>query len=253
MSSMVIRQAARRPDADWRKRGILRGGPAPSFGPGGVSSGLIVWLKADAIQGLNNNDPCPNWGDSSGVGNNFGSLAFNPTYHTAQINGLPAIYYPLSVNTGHQMAASWQGGTPTAGECFAVCKADADPGGSASSGGIWRFGTAGTQDHITLNDGHTYLGWGRTTRPDIGDLTPDFAGWRRLNIWSATNDYSFQVDAVNVYSTASNTVGFTAQPQLSDGGVLYVGHIAEYIQYNRKLSGGERTAVDNYLKGKYGL
>lgn len=230
-----------------------RTGGGGASGPPSVT-GLILWLKADSLA-LANNDLVGDWPDQSGVGNNFSEVtpSLKPVFHTNQVNGLPAIYFPLFTNNGLTMTAAWKPATPTAGECFAVCKADADPGGGASSGGIWRFGTAGFWDHITLNDGHVYLGWGRTARPDIGDLAPNFAAWRRLNIWSAPNDYSFQVDAVNVYSTAVNAVGFIAQPLLSRGGVVYVGHIAEYIQYNRKLTAGERTTVDNYLKAKYAL
>lgn len=245
MSRLTLKRSLLRP---------LRAGATAPFGPGGVSTGLILWLKADSLIGFVNNDLVPSYLDSSGVGNHFGQSgadSLKPIYHTAQVNGLPAIYYPFVTNNSHQMSAPWQGGAPTTSECFAIAKADNDPASDPSAGFIWSFGTS-FADVIVENTGDIRLGWGTNTRPIIGNPVPSMSSWRRLNIWSAPNDYSFQIDTVNFYLNAVNTVAFATNPLFS-GSTPYMGHIAEYIQYNRKLSAGERTSVDNYLKAKYNL
>jgi len=223
-------------------------------GPSSLT-GLIIWLKADSL-GLNNNDVIPTWSDQSGRGNHFTQSlgdALKPIYHTAQINGLPAVYIPFVSNNGIGLASGYTDGTPTEGECFAVVKADADPAADPGSGWLWDFSTVGFPDSFVDNSGHIFLAWGRSTRTDVGDPAASFAGWRRINIWSKTNDYSLQIDTVNFFATATNTVSFNANPRFSKQATIYTGHIAEYIQYNRKLSAGERTQVDDYLKAKYAL
>lgn len=66
-------------------------------GPGGVgtSASNILWLKADAITGLNDNDPVATWADNSG--NTFdliqGTAASKPTYQTNEINSKPIVRF----------------------------------------------------------------------------------------------------------------------------------------------------------------
>jgi hypothetical protein len=66
-------------------------------------SGLQLWLKADAIVGLNDNDPVTDWQDSSSANNDAasgGGTGLNPpTYKTNILNGLPAVRFD-AVNDG---------------------------------------------------------------------------------------------------------------------------------------------------------
>ncbi len=60
---------------------------------------LQLWLKADAITGLNNNDPVSTWVDSSVNGRNATqSGAARPTYITSALNGKPVIRFDGSVD-----------------------------------------------------------------------------------------------------------------------------------------------------------
>ena len=230
--------------------------PAPPPPGPETISGLILWVKASDLSQADGSY-VNNLTDASGTGNNLNSTP-NPNtakFYNNQINGRPAIHYWYSGQPlYHVMTSAWKPSTPTSGECFCVCRSQADPTTDPAHGGIWSAGTAGVADHIPYQDGTVYLGWGRTTRPNIGNLAPDFSQWHRLNIWSATNDYSFQVDGATVYSTASSTPGFATTPSL--GGnitVTYAGYIAEYIQYNRKLTAPERASVNTYLTWRYGI
>lgn len=57
--------------------------------------GLKLWLKADAITGLNDGDPVGTWNDSSGNGNNAAqsTAANKPTYKTSIINSQPIVRF----------------------------------------------------------------------------------------------------------------------------------------------------------------
>jgi hypothetical protein len=87
------------------KNGLLRVGVLSAgllllaAGPGGAvdipTSNLRVWLKADAISGLNSGDLVTNWPDSSGLG--FDAAQTNatrqPYYYSNVVNGLPVVRF----------------------------------------------------------------------------------------------------------------------------------------------------------------
>ena len=55
----------------------------------------MVWLRADAITGLNDTDPVATWPDSSGNSNDAtqGTAADRPLYRTNIVNGLPIVRF----------------------------------------------------------------------------------------------------------------------------------------------------------------
>jgi hypothetical protein len=60
------------------------------------SSGLLLWVKADALT-LSDNDPISTWPDSSGNANNLtNTLLLRPTFKTNQQNSLPGILFTSS-------------------------------------------------------------------------------------------------------------------------------------------------------------
>jgi len=66
-------------------------------------AGPKLWLKADGIAGLSNNDPITTWSDSSGQGNNCTSSGSNrPTYQTNVLLGTPrgTHYFKASNGSG---------------------------------------------------------------------------------------------------------------------------------------------------------
>lgn len=56
-------------------------------------SGMLFWLKADAITGLSDGDDVSQWDDSSGNGNHLkqGTAANKPHYKTGILNGEPVV------------------------------------------------------------------------------------------------------------------------------------------------------------------
>ena len=63
-------------------------------------SDLRLWLKADAITGLNDGDKISTWYDLSGNGYNLVQTDYNrqPTYHINGIDGKPVIRLNASNN-----------------------------------------------------------------------------------------------------------------------------------------------------------
>src|SRR5262245_37132262 len=68
-------------------------GASKAFTPADVS-GLVVWLRADAL-GLNDGDPVGTWTDGSGNGRDLtqATAAKKPTYKTNIVNGKPVVRF----------------------------------------------------------------------------------------------------------------------------------------------------------------
>lgn len=96
-------------------------------GPDSVA-GLLLWLKADAILGLNDGDNVTSWVSSEGNAYNFTKPAYVsgfPTYQAGVLNGLPVVRhvgagsvnkrlnFPHSLAAGHNLS-------PTSPTMFAV-------------------------------------------------------------------------------------------------------------------------------------
>ncbi len=64
-----------------------------------------------------------------------------------------------------------------------------------------------------------------------------------------------QFTTADVQQTATNTVGLPAAPRLGHaaGSASFIGHVAEFIVCNAKLSGGDRTSMKAYIATKFGL
>lgn len=239
--------------ADRRSALITQRAPAAGGGGGGSppSTNLMVWLKADSLV-LSDTDPVGTWTDSSGNGNDLTQTTAGdkPEYRTNQIDGKPALRF---------ISADWMtmpdGGFDdlTSGEIFVVLKMTNDPSASNYFNGIWQFGSAPEEDHYPFSDGDVYMGWGSNTRYACGNPGTSLATWHLLNIRSAANDWKILINQVELFSTASNTVGFTQFPivGVATSGSYIIGFIAEIIMYNTVLGSGPRSDVISYLDAKY--
>ena len=218
-------------------------------------AGLLIWLRADRIVGPPAQDaPVSQWDDISGKGNHFndGGLGAtrDPLFKRNAVNGLPALWFKQHAEDWSTLQLiAYQQGTPTAGECFFVLKADADP---SAFGALCEFGAASLPDLWPSTDGNVYMGWGRGTRPSIGNPTPSLASWRLLNVHSATNDWKVFLDGTQIDSSGTNTPAFLPSGVLSPG-TGFGGQIAEYIQFDRGLTQSERDQIEAYIATKYAL
>jgi len=228
-------------------------GCCPGASPDDVEGvALVIWYKADALA-LNNNDPVETWPDSSGNGHDGTTPFVSPLFATGQLDGLPAVRWPGVSNT--HVAVPNVLTALTAGECFCVLKVDADPppGPGPNIGDIWEFGSNNTDDYYPFTDGQIYMGWGSTVRKTVGNPTPVLTAWRVLNVSSKSAEYIVRLDGTQIFTTATNTVGFDAAPKIGESanGNVMKGYIAEYIMYDGVLVAADRDIVHEYLRTKY--
>lgn len=265
------------------------GGGGGGGGPAAPADGshLLVWLRGDSNMYSDagttlvtaNGSTVFQWNDLSGNGNhavhNTGLFALDgsPTLETAGLN---------SQNVVRFTAASKQTLTLpnifvalTSGEAFIVVKKVADPANTPDNvTAFWDFGAdgggGGLNSHVTYSDGNIYEVFGSTARKSCGNPTPSFAStYRVYSVYSAPGDWQNFIDGSSFFSTGTNTVQFPGNGAGPSGSStrcnLGSGHsspsvnfyadmrVAEFLFYNHKLSGPDRSTVTTYLGARYGL
>lgn len=215
-------------------------------------AGLAVWLKASdlALADGANVSTWPNPGslaDAAAVG------GFEPKYRAA-VNGGPAVEF---INEGASVADVLN--LPdlsalTAGMVFVVIKTRADPPGSDDSTGLWRLGTSGLNTHFPYTDSIILDGTGTTARKTVGNPATPLTQFNVYDVRTASGSWEARLNGTSLFSTATNTVGFSATPRIgqSNGTYFLDGWIKEFLIYNSALSSGDATAVRDYLKARHG-
>jgi len=224
-----------------------------TFSPSQIS-GLIVWLDASQISGLNNNDPVTTWTDLSGNGNNATQATGSqkPTYKTSELNGRPVVLFdgvddklataafssalaqPASIYT----VVSWT----VTGATFQ------DPIDGIASGQrmVIAFEVA-TQKFIM------FAGSAVT----FGGVASAGASFHLLNaIYNGASSSGF-INGVNQPGLSSNpgTEGITGV-LLGDaplGGQAFSGRIAEVLVYSGAHSATQRQSIESYLNSKWAI
>lgn len=192
----------------------------------------------------------------------------NGRHWTQATAGSRLLWQPGVVN-GHAVARAdgvddhWTGpdlSTLTAGEVFIVVKLDADPPAADAQTGFWDIGSdTNLADAIPFTDGVLYDSFGSTARKTTVNPTPSLAtAFRLYNVVSVSGEWTSFLDGTQLFTTATNTVGFTTTTLLgrSAGGAVNSfldGDIAEFILFPRKLSAGEKTQMKAYFASRYAL
>lgn len=241
-------------------------------GPGGVSSGIKLWLDAGNV---NNTSPATNpsngstvsvWKDISGNGNNATVLSGQgtPVISSSQINGKDVIKFTRS--------------TGSAGTVYEVPGVDIRATAMAKTTifTVYRQGTNNSADwHGIWGDDNG--GWDRFFMPrfgsdngivSVGPPTNNVAvagagvvGTTKLLTAvydnGTTNGSTIYFNAIPVQTVTDNSSATAAQSDLRIGwdgdDNPYNGDIAELIVYNRKLTDCEIKTVNKYLGYKYGV
>lgn len=214
--------------------------------------GLELWLKADAITGLNDADPVTTWPDSSGKGRDATqSVGGNkPAYKVNIVNGKPVVRFNGSSN--FMNLPDFLTGF-SAGEIFLVIKLNNDPP-TVGSGGLWEFGSAAQASHYPFTDGVIYDAFGTDTRKTTVNPTPTLAAWRLYNVSSASGAWTSRLDTTQLFTTATNTVAWTTAPKFGTSSTFFTdGDIAEILIYSSILSSADRSSLSSFLSSKYAL
>lgn len=224
--------------------------------PANLGATLLAWYKGDLLSG-SNNDPISTWTDSSGNGNHATqSGAIRPILATALLNGMNAVRFDYlgGGDTYFDLPNMFSSGS--AASAYVVIKCDLDPPTINSASGIWDIGSDSQASHFPFGDSNVYDEFGTDSRKSVGNPTPSLASWRIYGPHSAANDWAAFLDGVSIFSTGTNTVGFTTTPRLGGyppTGMNLDGWMAEVVFTNAKQSSGDREKVEGYLAYKWGL
>jgi hypothetical protein len=205
-----------------------------------ATENLVLWLKADTLNGLADGDPVSSWPDTSGCDHHAtqSNSTYQPLYRTNRVNGLPALYFDA---TNDRMGTPLVIASPFT--AFAVyCQRDANGNRRAVQGSTnWLIGPYGGSyryyngAHIT-GDAVTI---GRFVYASVIQTEVSGAYWLDGGLVGANGN-----------KNAPGTVGLGAQGAYPD---VLGGDIAEVLFYDRALLTSERQDVEAYLKAKYSL
>lgn len=244
-----------------------------SFGPGpNTLSNLELWLDAYQISGLADGAQISTWLDSSGNGRDatglVGTYPTKPKYRASLgPNSQPTVEMSAATDTTGPWFSLPNFLTGfTAGDIFAVVKINGDPPNTLAARcapPYGDFGSAGDEyfPNHTLGGataGVIFDAFGSTVRKQTVNPTPALTSWRLYESRSASGAWSNHLDGVQLFSTATNTVGWSTTPFIghsTTNNKHLNGFISEIILYSRILNDTtERKAVIHaYLNTKYGL
>lgn len=145
----------------------------------------------------------------------------------------------------------------TQGEVFAVLKNQYTPGGYPNHfySGLWRIGSDSQNVHYPYPDGHIYDAWGTNARKDYGVQSLPFTTPHVYNVSSVAGSYIARFNGTTIFSTATNTAGFSATPVFGGqpSGFTYNGKLAYLVICNSVQSAPARAAMNQYLSARFGI
>lgn len=223
--------------------------------PGGISSDLNAWFKADKGVTVNGSNDVLFWGDQSGLSNNSTSVYSNPNLQANGLNNNPIIDFDGNdyINLPDNTLTSGTGGYTG----FVVAAVDSSAWHPIASGGneatdrrFW----IGASDSYRLTDAW----WGsdndlHTASNTLSTGTYFLASYIYDTSFGRTiykNSQTMATDSSNDrnHGSGSNRIG--ARPNLTE---IMNGKVAEIIIYNATLSDTSRRRVESYLAIKYGF
>lgn len=241
---------------------------APGGGGGAAPTDLANlehWLPVSALSG-SDGDQITTYNDQSGNGRNATGQVFGtskPKYRTAGgPAGGPSVEIGLAGSFGGYFTLPNFATGFTSGEIFIVLQIlPADPptdsGTNMGSPAEWGTGSGGL---YPFTDGVIYDGWGSDTRKTTTNPVTSLTTWHLCNFRSASGSWQRVINGAtsgnDFYTTASNTVAFSAAPLIGSNGLRTMnGRMVDEIMYSRVLDDTtERKAViHQYLNDEYGF
>lgn len=212
------------------------------------TDGFSVFLEADG-QSYSNNDPVTTWVDSS-INGNSPTGGASPVFKTAQVNGLPAVYFNATKYLTHAVVSTsveyttvlvLKSDTTDGGEAHcAICNGNADSSGDSA---YMAFGI-----RTVLHGGHA--------------LTNDGSGTTSWELWvikhTASGGTKFRVNGVDQGAVTSDSHPNTPSGAFTvgsreNGNDKWNGYIAVAARAPIGMADIDIAALESYLMGKYGL
>jgi len=222
-----------------------------------------AWFKADSLA-LSNGAQIALWADSSGNGNVAQAGASAPTFATNAFNGAPVVrfggthtlVFPRPVENDFTMVVLFKAATAAGtsdnfydGSALVSCE-------RGSSVNDFAMSLKGSGGRVLMGTGNPDV----TARSEIGylDNNPHVATFTRVRSTGTLKNY---VDRTLWETSTGGTQALNVYPQLVIGGhpnasgtSLYLnGDIAEILVYDIALNDTQAFALEDSLRGKYGL
>lgn len=228
-------------------------------GPGGVSSGAKLWVKAD--QGVTTSLANVSlWTDQSGSGNNAaqGTAAHRPDLNPVVTNYRPSIYF--NGNNDNLTLNDLIAAGSTSVSIFAV-------GSNESGGDAWHSLFAGQASGAWIFGGYGLTAFA-SNNATFGFWVNSYLANQAGNAWidqpMAILEGGYGSGSLEYYRNAgligsdsySGIVGDIGTTTIGGGpgtSNSHKGYISEIAVYDRKLSAAERLRVNSYLSLKYGI
>jgi hypothetical protein len=215
-------------------------------------TGLWGWWKADVNGGLADNVGIASWPDQSGNARHLTQAtgANQPTVQTNELNSLPIIRFDGAsdyLNVPDPSAL-------TAATVFLLIKIDADPPAATAQASLWHISSSGAESYFPWTDGNIYDTFGTPDRKSAGNPALSLASWRTYCISSSAGNWTNWVDGTQLFTTATNTVGFSSGATFGSGlsgGAFLDGDVAEFFIFNSALSTGDRQLMEAYITTKW--
>ena len=211
----------------------------PAIGPAPV-----LWLKADSMPFNTNGSPVDLWIDASGNGNSASQLfgANQPTFRTGVLNGLPVVQF----NSNHWLNVPDHANLNSVTAFVVVRYGDTSTGCSYCSNDV---------GNIFYMYAHTAFGFQTAARISSGGTNSNvFVVQSMRHGGNTVTGYVNGTQVTTHTDTGTGPIQGVDIGQWGGGGInLLNGDIAEVIVYNTALNATDRSAVETYLMGKYGL
>lgn len=240
--------------------------------PGGVSTDLQGWYKADA--GTNttvNGGSITSWNDQSAAALNLaeangGGTPQNPTYQSVVVNYNPAIRFTDPGNTNYSFLTSTSNPLTQAMTLIVIFATTQNEGGSAhwdspaiigadhgNTGNNYALGMDDGRLHAKIESGDSY---GAQTTGTYNDGTPHLALATRV----VSGNTILYVDGLSVATDASDGATLNDPDAVAIGNqesastaTQFAGDVCEVILYSDDLTAAEQSQVQSYLALKYGI
>jgi alpha-L-fucosidase len=230
------------------------GTATPSPTPYVPTTGLKLWLKADAGITKDASGFVSAWADQSGSGNNAsqGNASYQPKWVDGVVNGKPVVRFDGSNDS---IASTGPTGTMNTYSVLFVIKAAVltNYDQNLGAGGGW-----GQFKWHTTSTGGVYTGTSGTSRisptDGPGDGTVVANTWHRFSFVFNNGASKFYKNGTQLASkTLDLPVAWTGFALGQQDTNTINGDIAEMLVYNTALSDTDRQSAEQYLKNKYGI
>ena len=178
-----------------------------------------------------------------------------PLYVTNVVNGNPVVRFN-GINNDFDLGYFMNG--TTAAEAFVVLKTATN-----TQQVLWRWGATGAFVGYPNSSGQIVDCFGSSTTHTIGAPTQLLNQYHVYEVASQNGSWMAWINGLLQDSESVNTYSYWSyNPSLPPmslghdqylGGNYFAGDVAEVLVFCRTLATGERTAVNAYLDGKYGL